>query len=614
MCGVVALFDPRQDVRALQEATCSMISRIRHRGPDGDGVWTAESSPLALGHCRLAIRGLGEQGAQPMQDHRGRGVLSFNGELFGVEPTRRDLERLGVPFRGTSDTEVLAEALAEWGVEETLSRIHGQFAFVWWDHLTRRLVLARDPIGIRPLYWTAAAGRLAAASEQKALMGLPWVDRTPNRAAMLRYLLMGRTDEVPGETMLEHVQALEPGHFLVWDGTAARNSRYLRIPVEVAATSVADLRRELDRSVAEQLVADVTVGCMVSGGLDSTTVLMLADRARVEAGTREPLHLFAYHDALAESDEREFQQAALDSVKSPKVVHWVSSSPRQLRDEFDTYVAHQEEPYGDASSYAEFCIARRAKESGVKVLLAGLGGDEVFLGYPAFMGPAMLDLLRGLELRSAVEMVQVSSELAGTGDAAPRPVLAAAYHAVPASIRNAATAWRSSSGLALSRRARLRGCSDAAVRWHRHDGSRHANAAQRGSIESWCIPRYVLHSDRMTLAHGVEGRVPLLDVGLIEVAFGIPVNQRVGPRGLKEALRRAAADVLPEAVLERRWKQGFHAPLRAYVRELDSMLQARAEHAARALRQRLRWGSLPVHARWRWGNLGAYLQWIGAPR
>ncbi len=612
MCGVVALFDPRQDAERVSATARSMVARIRHRGPDGEGVWTAKTSPLALGHCRLAVRGLGAQGAQPMEDELGRGVLSFNGELFGVEPTRSDLERLGVVFRGTSDTEVLAEALSHWGVEETLSRIHGQFAFAWWEHEKQRLVLARDPIGIRPMYWSAAGGRFAAASEQKALLGLTWLDRTPSERAMLRYLLMGRTDEVPGECMLEGVRSLEPGHFLVWDGTVARKTRYCRIPVDVPPASVSDVRRELERCITEQLVADVTVGCMVSGGLDSSTVLALADRARVEAGTREPMHLFAYHDSQAESDEREFQQAAIEAVQSPKVVHWISSSPRQLGAELDSYVEHQEEPYGDVSSYAEYCIARRAKESGVKVLLAGLGGDEVFLGYPAFMGPAMLDLLEHFDLRSAAGMLRVSSALAASGDASPRPALAAAYHAVPAPIRNAATAWRSARGTALTRRARVRGCADAASTWHRHDGSRHANAAQRGSIESWCIPRYVLHSDRMTLAHGVEGRVPLLDVRLIEVAFGVPVSQRVGPRGLKESLRRAAEDVLPALVRERRWKQGFHAPLRAYVKELDAALEGRARWAAHAMHQRLKWHDLSVHARWRWGNLGAYLQWIGA--
>ncbi len=155
MCGVVALFDPRQDAERVSATARSMVARIRHRGPDGEGVWTAKTSPLALGHCRLAVRGLGAQGAQPMEDELGRGVLSFNGELFGVEPTRSDLERLGVVFRGTSDTEVLAEALSHWGVEETLSRIHGQFAFAWWEHEKQRLVLARERRTMSVVEWPA---------------------------------------------------------------------------------------------------------------------------------------------------------------------------------------------------------------------------------------------------------------------------------------------------------------------------------------------------------------------------------------------------------------------------------------------------------------------------
>lgn len=611
MCGIAALFDPSLPVERLRTIASTMVERLRHRGPDGSGVWLASDTPLALAHCRLAIRGLGAQGAQPMHDGLGRGVLTFNGELFGVEPVRHELERTGAQFRGSSDTEVLAEALARWGIEKTLRVLHGQYAFAWWDRQQRVLHLARDPIGIRPLYYATAGLRFAVSSEQKGLAELSWLERRPNVSVMLRYLLMGRTDEVPGECLVAAIRVLPAGHRLEWDGQRAVLTRFHRIPVDVPATTVQDVRRELERSVTEQLVSDVTVGAMVSGGLDSSAVVMFADAARVEAGTRDPLHLFAYHDDLAVSDEREFQRAVIANVASPTVVHWVSSSPERLRDEFDTYVAHQEEPYGDVSSYAEFCVARRAKEHGVKVLLSGLGGDEVFLGYPAFLGPAALDLVRARRVSTLMELRGSLAAVAGDSGLRFRLLPAAAYHALPAALRNGATALRSSSGIGLGPRARLHGLLDASRTWHPHDGCQRANAAQRGSIESWCIPRYVLHSDRMTLAHGVEGRVPLLDVRLLEVAFGLPVSQRVGARGLKEGLRAAAADVLPRPVRDRRWKQGFHAPLAAYVAALDDVLRTRAESASRALESPLDWQRLPAHARWRWGNLGAYLQWFG---
>jgi asparagine synthase (glutamine-hydrolysing) len=592
-----------------------MADTLRHRGPDGHGVWSDASAKVALAHRRLAIQGLGEQGAQPMVHPDGGSVLDYNGELFGAAPLRTELARQGVVFRGHSDTEILLHALSRWGVPETLARIRGQFAFAYYDVAARRLYLARDRVGIRPLYLAEQGGRFAAASEQKALLALGWVDRTPRPEAILRYLALGRTDDVPGETMLTGIGSLAPGHWAVWDGRTLAVHRYYRADVEAAPSSIATLRAELTEAVRTQLVGDVPIGATVSGGLDSSTVALLADRARVADGTTEALHLFAYHDALTqpEHDERPFQRAVLAAMKSPHQVHWVTSSPERLRADFDRYVHHQEEPYGDASSYAEHAIAREAADHGVKVLLNGLGGDEVFVGYAAFIGPLMLELVRRGELRGAFDLLrvapQVSADLRG-GHAAR----AAVYHALPARLRNAATAARAarSSGLAagLVRDAAV----DAFRSYHAHDGgwASPTNAALRGALESWCIPRFLAHSDRMGLAAGVEGRVPLLDERVIAAAWGIPAQDRVGVTGLKASLRAAAAHVLPREVRDRAWKLGFHAPLRAYVAALEAPLRAGHATAAAALGEAPPWETLSFQSRWRWGNVGAYLGWVAS--
>ncbi|MFT3775301.1 MAG: asparagine synthase C-terminal domain-containing protein [Minicystis sp.] len=362
-----------------------------------------------------------------------------------------------------------------------------------------------------------------------------------------------------------------------------------------------------------QLVGDVPIGATVSGGLDSSTVALLADRARVADKTTEVLHLFAYHDTLAEHDERPYQRAVLSAMRSPHEVHWVTSSPARLHDEFDRYIHHQEEPYGDVSSYAEWCIAREAAARGVKVLLNGLGGDEVFVGYAAFIGPVMIDLVRRGDLGAAFELLRVapkvSEELRGAHAAR-----AAAYHALPARLRNAATALRAARSCGLDTKLVRAAAMDALRTYHPHDGGAVSptNAALRGALESWCIPRFLAHSDRMGLAAGVEGRVPLLDERVIATAWGIPARDRVGASGLKASLRAAAAHVLPKEVLDRAWKLGFHAPLRHYVAALEEPLRAGHRAAERALGVAPAWASLGFQQRWRWGNLGAYLEWAAS--
>src|SRR4051812_29706608 len=198
MCGIALLWDERTPAPERAKLAQRMADALRHRGPDGHGLWSSATSPISIAHRRLAIQGLGEQGAQPMVSADGRLVLSYNGELFGAAALRAELIRAGAAFHGGSDTETLLHALDRFGVPGTLSRIHGQFAFALWDTVAQRLYLARDRVGIRPLYYAAAGPRLAVASEQKALLLLDWVDRSPRPEAMLRFLILSRTDDIPG--------------------------------------------------------------------------------------------------------------------------------------------------------------------------------------------------------------------------------------------------------------------------------------------------------------------------------------------------------------------------------------------------------------------------------
>ncbi len=613
MCGLVALWDGALDARMRARTAAALSASLAHRGPDGSGVWSSELAPLTLAHRRLAIRDRSTAGAQPMLSSTGRSALVFTGELFAVERIREELASRGVAFHGVSDTEVLARALETWGVTRTLEQVRGQFAFAWFDESHRRLVLARDHVGIRPMYYAHVGERLVVASEQKAILACPWVSRGIDREGAVRFLAMGRTDDVPFATLVDGIRSLPAGHVATFDGRALSVSRYSRLAVAVAPSSVSDVRAELERAVEEQLVGDVAIGSLVSGGVDSSVVTGLADRVRCRRGDTAPLHLFAYHDALAgpDGDERPYQAAALDGVVGPKEIHWVSGSPAELASTLSSYIEHQEEPYGDASSFAELCIARAARAVGVKVLLSGLGGDEAFLGYPSFLGPLFGDLIRAGAWHAAADVLRAVSDVRpGARHAELDVALGAAYHALPFRVRSALTAFRSARAASLGASKALGAAWDARRVAHRHDGTPHTNGALRGAIESWSVPRFLLHSDRMTLACGVEGRVPLLDVGVLRAAFGTPLVERVGTTGLKAALRAAASDVLPRIVRERSWKLGFHVPLSRYTDALEDPLRAGHATTARLVGGLPEWESLDAGMRWRSGMLGAYVTWV----
>jgi len=607
MCGIVGVWDPTLGPEARSALTKRLTDTLSHRGPDGHGLWADPSLPITLGHRRLAIQGLGAQGAQPMVHPQG-GVLCWNGELFGALPLRRQLEADGEVFRGTSDTEILLRALGRFGLPDTLSRIDGQYALAWLHD--GALWLARDPFGIRPLYYATAGVRLAFGSEQKALLPLPWVDRRPDEDALWRFLVLGRTDDLPGRTMLRHLAQLPAGHYARWDGEGLDIQRFFRatprMTPRTTTVGIADLREELSTAVTSQLVSDVPIGATVSGGLDSSTVALYADRAH----DRPPLHLFAFHDALAEVDERLYQRAVLDAAHQPKVVHWVSSSPAAFANDFDLYVHHQEEPYGDLSSYAEWCLARAARTAGVKVLLGGLGGDEAFAGYPAFLGPLFLDALGERDFSTLRTLLRVTGQVV-PGSNATRTLLSAAHALLPARARHLVTALRAAAQARLSVRATATIGRNALHGWHGHDSAHSVTVgALRGALESWCVPRYMLHSDRMTLAAGVEGRVPLLAPRLVEAALSLPSALRVDGRGLKAGLRLAAEPVLPRVIFERAWKQGFHAPMGPYVAAVDERLHAGAREISHLLDEKLDWAHLTPVMRWRWGSLGNYLHWV----
>lgn len=381
MCGITGVWLPgrRQEAEATTRA---MTDALAHRGPDAEGRWSTDVG-LALGNRRLAVVGLGSTGAQPMTGRSGRWTITYNGEIYNAQTLGRRLEVDGVRFRGTSDTEVLVEALGAWGVERTLDVVDGMFAFGAWDADERRLVLARDPMGEKPLAYGAVDGGWAFGSELGALRVVPGFDGSLDPEAVTLFL---RYKYVPAPwTIHPGTRKLPAGHWVeVRDGTdvsAPRPYWSLTDVVEQAAhhqlpddpETLAELERVLGEGVASRLRADVPLGTFLSGGVDSSLVTALATEH-----VSHPLRTFTIASGDQDHDEADHARAVADHLGTDHTELLVT--PGDALSAVPSLAGSWDEPFADSSQLPTLLLARLTR-SAVTVGLSGDGGDELFGGY-----------------------------------------------------------------------------------------------------------------------------------------------------------------------------------------------------------------------------------------
>ncbi|MBN1670975.1 MAG: asparagine synthase (glutamine-hydrolyzing) [Kiritimatiellae bacterium] len=510
MCGICG-FWRETGGPGEEQALDAMLAALAHRGPDDRGVYLDEQ--VALGHHRLSIIDLSERGRQPMVNEDESVWLVFNGQIYNYRALRAELETRGHAFRSHTDTEVILHGYEEYGAA-FLERMNGMFAFAVWDKPRRRLFLARDRLGLKPLYYSESFGAFAFASEAKAFhrLGRPEIDE----AALAYYFVL---NYIPGEqTARRGVKELLPGHYLVYDGRAARTQRYWQIPwdrtetdLTVARTRVREL---LDTAVEDRLHADVPVGTMLSGGVDSGSVAALA------AGKHADLHTYTvgFHDRDDElAQAREVVQAARTTHREFMI------ETGDVAALLDDVVYHADEPLAESGIIAYY-LAARTLSTELKVVLIGEGSDEVFAGYPwhrAARPPYCW---------------------------APRPLLARAFRYV--------TSWRRAPVLARQPQALYRELFDA-FRVRGRDFLTHMlNFEQQNLLPYNHFPKI----DRATMAFGLEARAPFTDYRLVSYANGLPTAFKIAGGTNKRVLREAMARILPPATAQRR-KRGFLVPV-----------------------------------------------------
>ena len=583
MCGIAGFRSPpNKSPDELARIARAMGDSLRHRGPDDDGIWVDAEAGIGLSHRRLSIVDLSAAGHQPMVSSDGRFVMIYNGEVYSHEDIRPDLTARGVAFRGHSDTEVMLESFAAFGVEATLPRLIGMFAIALWDRKTRTLTLIRDRLGIKPLYWTFNNGLFAFGSELKALRAHPDFQPRINRDAVASFM---RHNYIPApHSIYQGVHKLEPGSVLTlpwqgqpqiarfWDARAVAKAG-LAAPLSGSDEELTDqLENLLTDAVKRRMIADVSLGAFLSGGIDSSTVVALMQKAnagRVKtftigfdiAGFDEAQHAAAVAKHLG-TDHTEMTvtaQEALDVI--PKLPEWY------------------DEPFADSSQIPTYLVSAMTKRH-VTVALSGDGGDELFAGYNRYQ--MATGFMRGFSVLPRPARNAVASAITSLAPDTWSRLLAF----LPQRMRS------SGAGDKLHKLAAVLRLADGdeiyrhlVTHWQPEQVAVHASepkgvlwdpAVARdipGFLERMqfldlvtYLPDDILTKvDRASMAVALEARVPLIDHRVVEFAWRLPQSVKIRGGKTKWLLRNVLDRHVPRTLTERA-KMGFGIPLGDWLR------------------------------------------------
>ncbi|MFO1217386.1 MAG: asparagine synthase (glutamine-hydrolyzing) [Burkholderiaceae bacterium] len=558
MCGIAGLVD---DMGRASDPTRTLAS-LAHRGPDGAGQVSLAigKSTVWLGHTRLAIQDLTESGAQPMASADGRWLITFNGEIYNHLDLRLELSRT---WRGHSDTETLVEAISAWGVEGTVPRLNGIFAFAALDRVHGRLFLVRDPFGVKPLYFTEGNGTFGFSSEIRTLSLMTARRYAIDRESLSTFLSL-RFVPSPN-TLLAGIMRLPPGHMLsrsILDGSQEVVC-YVKPTAEQFSGSLDEATNQYQHKVAmavrRQLLSDVPVGVLLSGGIDSAVVAAMA----VEAGVRTPCFTVGYRD---QTSACEIDDAAHTAKVLGLPHHVVRVDHEQLWQAFAFAVGATEEPLVTTSVLPMWYLCQRAHQD-VKVVLTGQGSDELLGGYRRYQGELYRRLPLFRHLMHAArpvldrwprvpDAIERGAQSAWIEDECAR--FESEYCVFPASWRNSLVG-DSGSGRALSS---IRHWLDWA------STGRHLSSVEKMmsvDMRLGLADDLLLYGDKVSMAHSLEARVPLLDTELVTFVESLPENYKLALRRSKIVHKQMADRYLPSAIVNRP-KRGFQVPFGDMIR------------------------------------------------
>ncbi len=562
MCGIVGF--SWRDEKLVKR----MADTIRHRGPDQEGLYCDEG--VSLGHRRLSIIDLSDHGRQPMANEDGSLRLVFNGEIYNFKELRDDLIRRGHTFASRTDTEVILHAYEEYGTE-AVHKLRGMFAFALWDSRRRWLWLVRDRIGIKPLYYHQAGGKLVFASEIKAILEDRSIPREVNHQALYDYLGF---EFVPApETMFRNIWKLPAGHQLLWRDGQAEVKAYWDLDMAPKQDirfedAVETLRFHLDSCVKSHLISDVPLGVFLSGGLDSSALVAMMRRH-----ISGPLRTFTigYHDKTF--SELEYARIVADAFGTE---HHVLMIDDLNAENIEQSVWHLDEPMTDLSAVPLMLVCRKAREF-ITVCLSGEGGDESFAGYDRFKASRLNQYFRFIP--APVRRYVVGPLVAGLPD---QPQKKGAVNMLKRFVEGASLPpegehlrWQYFSGLEQDLKLFSRGFREKAVfdRFRLiRDHMAHCATTDRVNREVYLDMRFMMTDsvlmkvDKMSMASSLEIRVPLIDHVFVEYMAGLPGDWKLRRMTTKYVFRSALKGILPDSIVYR-GKQGYSLPVKHLLRD-----------------------------------------------
>ena len=567
MCGIAGFIYKNREQPAEESRVRAMCSRIRHRGPDDEGILV--DGALAMGMRRLSIVDL-DGGAQPIFNEDGSIAVVYNGEVYNYPELRRELEGAGHHFRTDADTEVLVHGYESWG-DDLPTHLNGMFAFGLWDARSRRLLLARDHVGIKPLYLFEDTTMLAFASEVKALLVLPEVERTLDHTQLADFLTFGYTP-APG-TLFKNVRKMAPASLLTIEGRRIETRSYWDLTFAPESRTTEDwceeLRSALDQTVHSQLMSDVPLGAFLSGGLDSSSIV-----ASIQDRGSKGLSTYAIGFGRDDAFHNELDKAARVSRLFGTTHHEIVVEPN-VADLIQPLIYHLDEPVIDTSFLVTYLVSKLARETAT-VILSGVGGDEVFAGYRRYLWPS-LDQLYGVLPRTldrgvirpllAAAPVDRGSSLKAALRYA-RGYLAHADDPPPERYQGYVEVFDRAT---LTEAVQFDNPSSDAGRTVAgyYESARADDPVWRmlyADLKTSLVDSLLLFTDKMSMAVSLEARVPLLDLRILELAARVPSELKLnGSRGLKHIFKLALEPRLPKEVIRQK-KQGFGTPISSWFR------------------------------------------------
>lgn len=600
MCGIFGVWNVQGKPVDL-ETLFDSLNSIRHRGPDDEGYLLMNSHSqevasclgpesaahvrlpriedvfnsqfdIAFGFRRLSILDLSPAGHQPMSNADGSLWIVFNGEIYNYIELRNELEALGYIFHTQTDTEVILNAYAEWGVD-CLSRFNGMWGFALFDKRNKRLFCARDRFGIKPFYYHFDRKSFTFASEIKAVLQYSKIERKPNDAIVYDYLSHGLLDHTH-ETFFEDVYQLPAAHFLVLDGSDIHLERYWNIDpdnkLDLGTGAQADgeyIRRFynlFEDSIRLHLRSDVAIGSCLSGGLDSSSIVSVANKLLFSdhvvspdlVGAKQKTFSSCFDDRRF--DERQHIESVLSITSAER--NYTFPNPKNLLSDLPRLIWHQDEPFGSTSIYAQWCVMKIAAEKGVRVLLDGQGGDEILAGYHPYFDSYWGTLLKQGRLADLQKEWSAYQNIYHVSHA--HLIQHTLFSIAPKTFQRKVRIHRGSIGLR----------SEFSSQFHqRHPDE---DIEYRGdpfskrlyhALTNTSLPGLLHYEDRNSMAHSIEARVPFLDYRLVEYAFALPDKQKIKNGYTKAVLRNSMQGVLPESIRSRTDKMGFVTPERVWL-------------------------------------------------